>query len=706
MPIKSATAKKAVPPTRSAAPAKKAVAKKAVAKKAAGPVVAAELRVHGVGGSSPASILGLGGDADAELVASGDRTGFWRRSGPVTPETPEIQGYVWGGLTSGSSLQPFWILLLPFSLVNVAGWTHEPLGSISATRIRLIRFTTFLFGLSMTVTYLVWATAILVDSVGTKWLPAKYKTFPYIWTRDGEGLGGFVHHARTTPRVGVVAGATAIFLILVLLGTLASAARRGEGTVESFLQQQPRQTRGQRRGPVGVRAEESLSDAGFFNRARDNGLLLGTHLVWSVAVLAALSVAAWFAATGSPAQSATGQPGYLAFGFFAVGAFQLGLIFLLFLFSAKPSLRGARQARPAVACALAMMFASAMFAGAGRFVDDRLKVNLGQKFRFADVVVYTLAAALVSATIWAIRYGVLLTRRAAASDDPAEPVPPNTAGPGNPPNGATSSQMKTTARFRGLTRGVTKLDAVLTATAAAFWLLAAGLGYARRNDPERLRWEPAAIAGTKLITLIGVGLIAVVWIKRKDPKVRKTVGMIWDLVTFWPRRFHPFAVRPYSEQAVPELRGRILTLRQEHDHVLVSCHSQGAVVTFAAVAPLVSSTDGAIPITLVSYGAPVGGLFRVFFPAYFSPEAMQELHSGVHEWRNFRRRTDPIASEITSVDTDWLWSPGVSPSPGPPLTVPATRAEKDLRPWAMVQTHSNYRSEPAMKQTIDDLRSP
>src|SRR5689334_20971630 len=119
-------------------------------------MTAAELRVHGVGGSTPASILGLGSDDDAQLVAFGNRTGFWRRR-----SQPEIEGYVWGGLTSQSKLQPLWILLLPFTLANVAGWMHDP--KLCATRTHLTRVWTFLFGLSLTGTYVAWSVAMVLD---------------------------------------------------------------------------------------------------------------------------------------------------------------------------------------------------------------------------------------------------------------------------------------------------------------------------------------------------------------------------------------------------------------------------------------------------------------------------------------------------------------------------------------------------------------
>jgi hypothetical protein len=744
MPTKKAAAKKA--------PAKKAPAKKAAktpmrkvaappppSKPAAGPKPttrpAAEIRVHGVGGSSPGSILGLGSDTEADVVTFGDRTVVCRRPRDLDDEyAPEIEGYVWSGLTSGSSLQPFWLLLLPFTLVNVAGWMHEPVASFgrrAVSRIQWIRRLTFLFGLSMTATYIVWATAMLEDSVGTRWLPVKHEEIPYPWFRLEGGFDGYIGHWRSTPRWGAVLGGIAMLLILTLLGFLARSARRAEREPEPFLPAQE-VTRGGVAG-VGARKDESLRDYGFFNRAKDSGRLLGLHLGFSVVLIIAITGFAFAEGTGDsvppkiekcqrtvcwqmdhpddplPEDDEVEPPEYLKWSFYVVGGAQAGLLLVLLplSFVGRKRRRGFRFSGSAVACGLAVMIANATFAGASRALDNRLGVDAPLRFLFADFVVLTLAIMVIAALVWAFGHHVLRVDLSSVGPKSDEPVPENTAPSGAMPNGATSSARKLTARFRALATSVTKLDAVLTVSVVLFGVLALVVGGIRIDDPDFLRSKLLAVAGAQVVTWTGVALVAVMWIKRKDRKTRKLVGIIWDLLTFWPRRFHPFAVRPYSEQAVPELRGAIRRLRQDHDHVLISCHSQGTILSFAAIAPTVVPEEVKQPLTIVTYGSPLGGLFRVFFPAYFTPEVMSEVHEKVHVWRNFRRRTDPISSEIGEIETEWLESPGVTPDPEEGgLWVEATRAERDRDPWVSVETHSNYRSEPAMKRAIDKLRYP
>ncbi len=98
-----------------------------------------ELRVHGVSGTPPEELL------DRQLVrqVAGDKTaGFYRprlreewrdrpsndpgsdehpyATGGEDVPPPLLEGYSWGGLTSGSPSRALWVILIPFTLANVA----------------------------------------------------------------------------------------------------------------------------------------------------------------------------------------------------------------------------------------------------------------------------------------------------------------------------------------------------------------------------------------------------------------------------------------------------------------------------------------------------------------------------------------------------------------------------------------------------------
>ncbi|MGB9375961.1 MAG: hypothetical protein WCB04_00415 [Mycobacteriales bacterium] len=82
-----------------------------------------ELRIHGVSGTPPESILQR---PHVRQVAGDGSAGFYRPSdgGSPThgPAGPRMEAYSWGNLTSGASARALWLLLLPFMLVNLASW--------------------------------------------------------------------------------------------------------------------------------------------------------------------------------------------------------------------------------------------------------------------------------------------------------------------------------------------------------------------------------------------------------------------------------------------------------------------------------------------------------------------------------------------------------------------------------------------------------
>lgn len=191
--------------------------------------------------------------------------------------------------------------------------------------------------------------------------------------------------------------------------------------------------------------------------------------------------------------------------------------------------------------------------------------------------------------------------------------------------------------------------------------------------------------------LVGAGVVALIALGRRayrDAGARRTVGILWDVGTFWPRAAHPFAPPCYAERAVPDLTWRMTTwTRTHHGRIILSGHSQGSVLAAAAVWQLDPATRGRI--ALLTYGSPLGRLYGRWFPAYFGPAALTALHGELHAWRNLWRRTDPIGGPLH------LDEPG-PPVDREPLPDPAAYGRTEEHPLpAPLLTHFDYQADPA-----------
>ncbi|HZD73459.1 MAG TPA: hypothetical protein VE776_06160, partial [Actinomycetota bacterium] len=208
---------------------------------------------------------------------------------------------------------------------------------------------------------------------------------------------------------------------------------------------------------------------------------------------------------------------------------------------------------------------------------------------------------------------------------------------------------------------------------------------------------------------IGTGAVALVAVGRsayRNSGLRRTVGILWDVGTFWPRATHPLAPPCYTERIMPDLLQRITWLAPgDGDVVVVSAHSQGSVIAAALVLQL--EPEQRRRVRLLTYGSPLRRTNARYFPAYFGPLALHRvgelLSSGqpavqqpamraAWPWRNLFRPSDPVGGAIFRVypisdtdngDVDWqLMDPAIDPPPGD-------------RAWPRTYAHSDYFRDPA-----------
>jgi hypothetical protein len=150
--------------------------------------------------------------------------------------------------------------------------------------------------------------------------------------------------------------------------------------------------------------------------------------------------------------------------------------------------------------------------------------------------------------------------------------------------------------------------------------------------------------GTWLVSGFALALLLLGRAAYRTLRLRRVVGILWDLGTFWPRGAHPLAPPCYAERAVPDLVRRATWLA-EGGTVLLSAHSQGSVLSAAA---LLQMPPAAVKrVCLLTYGCPLHRLYARYFPAYFDESTLEWLRLYLPgRWTNLTRPTDPIGGPV------------------------------------------------------------
>lgn len=247
---------------------------------------------------------------------------------------------------------------------------------------------------------------------------------------------------------------------------------------------------------------------------------------------------------------------------------------------------------------------------------------------------------------------------------------------------------------------------------------------------------------------LGAALIFVAAQIRTSDSTRRSVGVLWDLTTFWPRAAHPLAPPCYAERVVPELRTRLTWALTDPDHdpvqgpdpradntVVLSAHSQGSAIAVAVVSRLPRALLGRVRVA--TYGSQIRALYGRVFPGVFGPEqvgyvatpgpatfddAYPDAPTGRHprpayvvpaedpnlpdqdwralptlgrvftaggRWVNLFRRTDPLGFRVFS-DADAT----------PDHVVPEVPPRRVGDPGPAVQGHSGYQHSLAYRRTV------
>lgn len=158
------------------------------------------------------------------------------------------------------------------------------------------------------------------------------------------------------------------------------------------------------------------------------------------------------------------------------------------------------------------------------------------------------------------------------------------------------------------------------------------------------------------VLVLGLVLAALMWAiynaYRRPDTAGRSLGVLWDLASFWPSEGHAFVPPCYARRAVPDLTRRARWyLTRYPDTKLVLCgHSQGSLLMYATVLRLADETPTLLNrVGLVTYGSQLQWAYGRGFTdmlSYFSHEDVMADLTG--RWCNIIRFTDPVGGPVLS----------------------------------------------------------
>lgn len=664
--------------------------------------VVTELRIHGVGGTTPEALLGV---PMSELVAGDLTAGFFQSPEwiPIDGPADRMEAYSWGGITSRNRLRALWILLLPFALINVAGWMFPHGGQPSdiggripsgteKRRVAVLR----VFGLLVTTTYAAVITSITVAIfAGSCRNGCPDSVYFWPWRATGSVNGAVALSC-------LMAAATVLGIAYLTKRSQANAHLIGKGD------------------PI---------DPAFARNLRDRDLWTSPDISHRLGLLhTAVAIASVGIFTATFARAVIPAPVLFAFiGLGVLGGLflpifdristawiwtlfgvSLGAIALLVavLLTSDEVPNGAAMrigfiwlAGTIVALTMVLWFSATRTSGhimpirvsvpmlailVTTAVGAGLSLSMGQ-IAGITISLEELSAVAVGAVVWLATAAVVVA--VAWKNETTETWPQLRTR-------YASDFQEDDGRDKAFVRGIQKaqrLAAITDAVAAILWIsagtsLAATVVFLFVDAPDWL-----VTLGQRSVTLAPLALMYLIQSSWRDKDFRKQLAVVWDVLTFWPRWFHPWAPPSYGEKAVPHFRSRIDMLAEDGGLVLVSAHSQGTVVALAALADGASRPN----VRLLTHGCPLSRLYERYFPEYFDDllfaSVAEQLGSTETTWINLWRDTDYIGGPI-AVDSGSQVSDRHVSDPEASESVLQT----DDRPVPL--SHSNYFSTTAYSE--------
>jgi hypothetical protein len=678
-----------------------------------------ELRVHGVQGTTPQTLVDavaavdVAGDGVGRIVRPADRL---RRPapGPVLQTDGRavprvVEGYLWGGMTSGGVAKATWALLFPFSIANVAHWMLPPVPerNLPAHLLGLgLRSLLRVFALLLTALLVAQACVVSLDLLAAQCL------------RPGSTcLTSIPTDVRLLPWFRTFLGLLPVVVLISVMRRISHVEWRIERREIADAQDEERQP------ASGLPGAHVATDP-------DTPALRSLHVVTALAVTALIAL-------GGPLKqlTATGQMGVAITVAWVVSLVFIGLSVLGVLLLDDPTggapHRGGRWLRAALGRRPrhVLMALSAALVLTTLSLQEQLPVRVPG----ADVTVQVLAllmafvlvlfglllvpAALLARKTWAslprelrpwaggwfsapvlaiagllgggFGAGVALPVRKALGDGLDLPdgyayitLLWGVAGALALLSTFAVASFTGAVRWRAFRKGkVWAREATLlhsgrmrdlrTATRAWWWarwernhghhliliiasVLVVGAVLATllrvRNVAPPPWTAPFSAFGVFVLGLLAVSLLRAVYLAARQPESGRRLGIIADVAQFWPREAHPIVPPCYALKVVPELVSRVEDhLRDPGTRVVLCGHSQGSLLVAVAAARLLEDLppQDRERIGLVTAGSQLQWAYPRAFPAVVPHASLARLAGGLDgRWRALCRGTDPLGGAV------------------------------------------------------------
>lgn len=659
-----------------------------------------ELRVHGVGGPQEERLLGVESPKDLKVAAVGQGTRVVQRAAA----DDGVEGYSWGGLTSSSLNTTPWLVFVPFTLVNAAGWACPFPRSETTPRSRLTHIHNIacrLLGFGVTAAYVAWTLELFVDLVGWQWRRRLLQTPVVVET---PALSGAVEYVLP------------VLSWIFALGLLTAGAVFIAGRSRSDREENENSTWGY---------DATFDTTGFYRRLINERKWRRLHFGAAGAVIA-LAVFLTYRRR---------DDAQLFLGELVVGAamVQGACLVVLWVLAAAAPLRPWRPTAAAIAT-LSAVLVNATFGGlvvlAVRYLSvfpaeleegvqsENYLVLAGPELGRLNVWLFTMAFGVGVLVVACLHVASRRRRRRRETDPPPLADITEEVRQITQTIAAKVDRAEQLARVaHGALIPICSFAAAIALGAVPYWVLAVMQDKWPLDRDLTYRptsWPESAMAFVLVALPIGAGYL----LRRSAQSTtgRRRLGVAWDVLLIWPRRFHPLAITPYAEVATREIKERVAHhLDTSEGNVLVAAHSQGSVLSSIALWRL--DTDHRERVHFVTYGSPLNGLYALAFPRYFNHAEVQRLACQLRSWTNYWRSTDPIGGPVFSprpfegywVPEDLVGADNRLPDPAVDdpahdLASPLAPLERNRPAFLDLAGHSYYLAEPALKRRVADLK--